>query len=71
MWRKLDGETSFTQLGSVVAKTFVDTSIVVGTSAATYYVVATRTGGSSPASEQLTISFAAVEAPGQTLKLAA
>ena len=30
VWRKVDGETSFTQLGSVVAKTFVDTTIVVG-----------------------------------------
>lgn len=57
VWRKLSGETSWTQMGSVVSKSFADSTIPGGTSSANYYVVATRSGGSSPASEPITVLF--------------
>lgn len=59
VWRRLQGQTAFTQIGSVVSKTFVDTTIDPGTVSATYYVVAVRSGGASPASEPITVLFSA------------
>lgn len=59
IWRKLQNETGFTQLGSVVSKSFSDSTITPGTISATYYVVAVRSGGSSPASEPITVLFSA------------
>ena len=57
VWRKLSTESSWRQMGSVVSKGFADSTIPTGTVSANYYVVATRSGGSSPATEPITVLF--------------
>jgi hypothetical protein len=57
VWRRLPGETEWTQLGSVRSRKFHDTSLEAGTPAASYKVFAVRSSGTSEGSEILTVVF--------------
>ncbi len=56
--RKLDGDPSFSLLGSTGTKSFTDTGIAPGTTSAVYNVTAKRGELSSPTSENIYVPFA-------------
>lgn len=72
IYRKLTGESAFTSIGAVAAKTLIDDTVPAGTHQAFYYVVGQRGTQMGPASEWLTVNFGVQgESGGEGLALAA
>jgi hypothetical protein len=61
VWRKLTGETAWTQLGSVAAKTFLDTLVPEGITGAQYQVKAHRGSLVSQGCEPVAIIFGTLQ----------
>jgi len=61
--RKLAGETNYTVLGSVSAKSFTDAAIPIGTSIAVYTLIAHRGKHRSEPSAPTAVSFASLSQP--------
>lgn len=57
VWRKLAGEDAFTNVGSVSAKAFVDTTVPAGVGSAAYVVRAQRGLAVSPNSDETVVNF--------------
>jgi len=66
VWRRLDSETEYETLGSVSAKSFVDTTIPLGTPEANYYLVTHRDELSSDSTEPITVRFGVTGAAAPT-----
>lgn len=57
IFRKLEGQTSFTLIGTTGEKSFVDGAIPTGTPSAVYYIRPRRDANIGPTSTQITASF--------------
>lgn len=57
IWRKVGNNTTWTQLGSVATKTFLDVTVPGGTPSVRYYVRAQRNNQLSPASDECVVNF--------------
>jgi hypothetical protein len=69
--RKLDGQSSFTLVGSTGTKTFTDQGIQNGTTSAVYNVTARRGDLASPTSENIYVPFASGGNGSVSIKTAA
>jgi hypothetical protein len=59
IWRKLAGQTTWTQIGSVAAKSFTDTGVPAGTTFAYYQIKSHRNSQVSSGSEPVVLLFGA------------
>lgn len=57
IWRRVGNMTTWTQIGSVATKKFVDTTVPAGTPSCRYYIVAQREDAMSPASDEAVCNF--------------
>lgn len=57
VWRKLGNNTTWTQIGSVATKTFLDVGVPGGTPSVRYFVRAQRNNQVSPASDECVVNF--------------
>lgn len=61
VWRKLYGETTWTQVGATGSKSFVDATVPQGTPSAIYYVQGQRGQNVGEPSETIAVIFGALE----------
>lgn len=59
VWRKLAGQTTWTQIGSVAAKSFIDSGVPAGTTYAYYQIKSHRNSQVSSGSEPVVLLFGA------------
>ncbi|MBY0307929.1 MAG: fibronectin type III domain-containing protein [Phycisphaerales bacterium] len=57
VWRKLAGNSQFTQVGLVAKKSFIDTTVPAGTTSCQYQVQAVRGTQMSTATQPVTVQF--------------
>ena len=72
VYRRLEGQSGFTQIGSSATRSYTDMTVPAGTVQASYYTIARRDQLVSPESQQAIIRFGMLVQPGaQQLGLAA
>ena len=67
IWRRQGNNTTWSQIGSVATKQFIDSTILAGTPSVRYYVRSQRNNQVSPASDEAVVNFGgsgAVGGPG-------
>jgi hypothetical protein len=64
VFRKMTGETAFTSIGAVAAKSIIDDTVPAGTHQAVYYIVGQRGVEQGPPSEWYTVNFGVQGADG-------
>lgn len=57
VWRKVGNSTTWSQLGSVATKSFLDVTVPGGTPTVTYFIRAQRNNQVSPASDEAVVNF--------------